>query len=101
MTRTSIFNTQRPDLGTLIKFDTPGQNETQLDEDLFEKEIVEFFQSKRYLSNKRIMKITMGNLGSGEIAAYFNAVSRGFKLMDQLPSKKYFKTHLGYVKNNC
>ena len=98
MARISIFGTERPDLGTLIKFDTPGQNETQLDEDLFEKEIIKFFEANKFLSDKRIANITGKNLGSADLIDYFCAVGRSFELMNQLPSEEYFKTHSGYVK---
>jgi hypothetical protein len=98
MKRISIFGTQRPDIGTLIKFDTPGQNETQLDEDKFEEKIIKFFEARKYCSNKRVIKTSLEIWGSGKATDYFNVIGRAFALMDNLPGSSYSKTHLGYVK---
>jgi hypothetical protein len=98
MTRISIFGTKRPDLGNLIRFDTPGENETQLNEDEFERRVKEYFDKNNFFSKKRVTKILQECLPSGDIIDYFKAFNRSFELMNGLPEEKYYKTHLGYVK---
>jgi len=44
MTRVSIFGTTRPDIGAIVHFNTSGENETALDEDIFEKKVIEHFE---------------------------------------------------------
>ena len=99
MTHKSIFGTERPTLGSVIQFDTPGQNETQLDEDKFEQEIINYFQRHSCLSHKRVAHIAGMIFESGELTDYFRSVERGFALMELLPSvnSQYKKTSRGYV----
>ncbi len=81
----------------LKRFDTPGENETQLDEGLFEKKISEFFETRKYCSNGRVRKIALEVWNGGRAVDYTSVVNRGFELVD---SQDYCsKTHLGYVKN--
>lgn len=100
MTRTSIFGTERPDLGTVINFDTPGQNETQLDEDKFEQEIINYFQKHSCISGQRVFHIAGLIMGNGEISDYFTGITRADDLMISLTvthPESYKKVSKGYI----
>ena len=100
MTRKSIFGTTRPDLGTLIRFNTPGENETCLDEDAFERQVDDYFSKYSCLSDKRITRMAAILFSSGDIIDGLKSIDRAHTLMELLPleNPQYKKMPRGYVK---
>ena len=77
--------------------DTSGENETQLDEDEFERRVIAYFDSSRVLSKKRINNLAMKIMGSGDVGDLCRSLGRAQQLCAQLPDDLFKKTSRGYV----
>jgi len=81
-------------------FDTPGENETQLNEDLFETQILEHFKENRFLCKRKIAYMAFKNMGSGELSKGFDGVARANVLMENISYDIAKKFSRGYRRTN-
>jgi|GEM_PF-1237003 len=103
MTRVSIFGTTRPDIGAIVHFNTSGENETALDEDIFEKKVIEHFEKNSCLSYKRMSYFAATIMRNGEISDLFHGIGRAESLMNALTlnhPNQYIIVSRGYITIN-